>query len=156
MADENPILVQPTTQTVQAQPAAPSAVVLAPTQQRIVAQSPPPVVVQAAPVTITEPVTDTETVVVTTTTPSIVRAGGGLQGPAGPPGVAGPPGDVTFVYRQSVPAAVWPIAHNLGRYPSVTVVDSAGDVCVGDVDYVDANNVTLTFSAPFSGSAFLN
>jgi hypothetical protein len=45
------------------------------------------------------------------------------------------------------------VAHGLGRLPAVTVVDSAEDVCTGDVRYVDANTVQLTFSAPFSGTA---
>jgi len=45
------------------------------------------------------------------------------------------------------------VVHNLGRKPAVVVVDSAEDVCNGDVRYVDANTVQLTFSAPFTGTA---
>ena len=46
--------------------------------------------------------------------------------------------------------------HNLDKYPSVTVVDSGGTVVVGSIDYNDKNNCTCTFSAPFSGQAYLN
>jgi hypothetical protein len=45
------------------------------------------------------------------------------------------------------------VVHNLGRNPAVTVIDSAEDVCTGDVHYIDSNTVQLTFSAPFSGTA---
>jgi len=50
----------------------------------------------------------------------------------------------------------WTITHNLGKFPSVTVVDSANSVVVGDVDYTNSNILTITFSAAFSGCAFLN
>lgn len=62
----------------------------------------------------------------------------------------------TYVYNQMTAAAVWNINHNLGRYPSVSVVDSAGSVAVGETVYVDANNITITFQSQFSGTAYLN
>ena len=46
--------------------------------------------------------------------------------------------------------------HNLNKYPSITVVDSAGSCVVGEVDYKDMNTLTVTFSGAFSGKAFLN
>lgn len=64
--------------------------------------------------------------------------------------------DQTYIYEQTSAAAVWTITHNLGRYPSVTVVDSAGSECVGEVTYLDENTVQCTFSAPFGGKAYLN
>jgi len=45
------------------------------------------------------------------------------------------------------------VTHGLGRYPAVTVIDTSDDVCYADVRYVDDDNVQLTFSAPFSGTA---
>ena len=83
----------------------------------------------------------------------------GQTGPAGPqgePGPPGPPGGGTFSYVQAMPATVWNIAHNLQRFPSVTVVDSSGREVEGDVQYIDDNNVQVTFSAGFSGDAYLN
>lgn len=45
------------------------------------------------------------------------------------------------------------VTHNLGRFPAVSVIDTADDVCVGDVLHLSVNAVRLTFSAPFSGTA---
>lgn len=45
---------------------------------------------------------------------------------------------------------------NLGKRPAVTVVDSAGTVVIGEVDYLDDNTVRLTFCAAFSGTAYFN
>lgn len=85
----------------------------------------------------------------------------GVSGPAGEqgaPGTQGIPGPMgtTYPFAQSIPAAVWTIVHGLDRYPSVTVKDSAGEEVEGDVRYVDANTITITFAAPFSGDAYLN
>lgn len=77
----------------------------------------------------------------------LVAAGGGGGGTGE---------DASYVHVQSTPAALWSISHGLGKYPSVTVVDSGGSVVEGDVNYISTNNVQLTFSAAFSGSAYLN
>jgi hypothetical protein len=65
--------------------------------------------------------------------------------------------DKNFVFVQGVPSAAWSITHNLGKFPSVSVVDS-GDTSVlgGQVEYIDNNNLTITFIAAFAGKAFLN
>lgn len=62
----------------------------------------------------------------------------------------------TFVYPQLTPSSVWIINHELGNFPSVTVLDSAGNTVFGEITYTDANTVTLTFSAAFTGTAYLN
>ena len=64
--------------------------------------------------------------------------------------------DKHYTHTQSVASASWTITHNLNKYPSVTVVDSAGSVVVGDVQYLSLNDVVITFSGPFSGTAYLN
>ncbi len=79
----------------------------------------------------------------------------GAQGPAGPQGDPGLSG-ANYVHAQMVPAATWNITHNLNRYPSVTVVDSAGSVVIGAVTYVSPDVVSIEFSAAFSGNAYLN
>jgi hypothetical protein len=61
-----------------------------------------------------------------------------------------------FVFNQNSPSATWSITHNLGRRPSVTVVDSAGTVVIGEVTYTSDNALTIQFSAGFSGQAYLN
>lgn len=65
-------------------------------------------------------------------------------------------GDKTYVHRQSIPASVWEITHNMDKFPSVTVVDSAGSVVVGEVTYESKNKLKVTFTAEFGGSAYLN
>ena len=68
--------------------------------------------------------------------------------------------DKTFVFEQGVPASTWTIQHNLGKFPSVSVVDTLntanGQVYYGDVKYTDSNNLTVTFASAFSGKAYLN
>ena len=64
--------------------------------------------------------------------------------------------DSTYTQCFEVAAAKWTITHNLGKYPSVTVVDSANTVVVGNVDYTTSNSLVITFNAAFSGCVFLN
>jgi hypothetical protein len=64
--------------------------------------------------------------------------------------------DARYIHEQIVPASTWAIQHNLGKYPSVTIVDSAGNVQIGDVEYVDTNNLTVSFTGSFGGRAYLN
>lgn len=66
------------------------------------------------------------------------------------------PGDRHLTHQQSTAADTWLVAHGLGKFPSVTVVDSAGDQVEGDVRFIDANTLLITFSAAFSGRAHLN
>ena len=65
-------------------------------------------------------------------------------------------GDKTYAHYQNVQSDTWEIQHNLDKYPSVTVVDSANNIVIGDIRYIDANNVVVTFTVPFSGKAFCN
>ncbi len=62
----------------------------------------------------------------------------------------------TFVFCQDLPLAQWTITHNLGRFPSVTVVDSGNTVVVGNVAYTNSNVLVLTFGSAFNGCAYLN
>lgn len=64
--------------------------------------------------------------------------------------------DLNFTFNQSPASAVWTITHNLNKFPNYTVIDSSGDEVEGDVTYINNNQLTLTFSAAFSGTAYLN
>lgn len=44
--------------------------------------------------------------------------------------------DRHHTHKQAQAAKVWTVAHNLGKRPAVTVVDSAGTVVIGEVDYI--------------------
>lgn len=75
----------------------------------------------------------------------------GDQGDQGPPGP-----DAHYVHTQAVASDTWSVTHNLGKRPSVTVVDTSGNECWGDVEYTDVDSLIISFSAPFSGEAILN
>ena len=62
----------------------------------------------------------------------------------------------TFIFTQAVAATVWNVNHNLGKFPSITVIDTANTVVTGEYTYIDNSSVTLTFSAAFAGKAYLN
>ena len=64
--------------------------------------------------------------------------------------------DKHFAFTQNAPSDVWVINHGLNKFPSVSVVDSAGTECQGEVKYIDTNNVEVHFGAAFSGKAYLN
>lgn len=64
--------------------------------------------------------------------------------------------DKTYIHNQNSAAETWTVTHNLNKYPAVSVVDSAGSVVVGNVDYINMNSLTLTFTSAFSGKAYCN
>ena len=64
--------------------------------------------------------------------------------------------DKHFTFTQSTATNTWNITHNLGKFPSVSVVDSGNTVVYGDIDYIDNNSLTITFSAAFGGKAYMN
>lgn len=80
----------------------------------------------------------------------------GPPGPAGAPGPMGPTGGEHFIYsRNGIAAASWPIEHGLGRRVHVTVLSDSGEEVEADVQHSDLNNLTVSFSAPFSGVAVI-
>jgi hypothetical protein len=48
------------------------------------------------------------------------------------------------------------VNHELNKKPSVTVINSAGDQVIGEVEYHGLNSLTLTFSSSFSGTVVCN
>ena len=64
--------------------------------------------------------------------------------------------DKNKVINQATPSTTWTMNHGLNKKPSVTVVDSSGEKVIGLVDYVDLNNVTITFVNAASGDAYFN
>jgi len=65
-------------------------------------------------------------------------------------------GAPTFEFDQGAASTTWDITHNLGKFPSITVIDTGNTVVTGEYNYVNNNRVILTFSAAFSGKAYLN
>ena len=64
--------------------------------------------------------------------------------------------DASFTYTQTTPVTAWSIKHDLGKYPSVTTMDSAGNQIIGDVTYTDLDNLVVTFTSKIAGKAYLN
>lgn len=64
--------------------------------------------------------------------------------------------DKTFVFTQPSPATTWTINHGLNKFPSVSVVNNNNILMYGNTTYTDKNNLTINFSAGFSGKAYLN
>lgn len=62
----------------------------------------------------------------------------------------------TYAFEQKVASALWHIEHNLKKFPSVTVADSAGNIVVGEVIYIDEGALEIAFSGAFSGICYLN
>ena len=73
-----------------------------------------------------------------------------------PPPSGGGGGDLNYVYTQGSPSATWTVAHTLGKYPSVDVVDTGDSTIVPDVHYDSLSQVTLSFGSATSGKAYLN
>ena len=65
-------------------------------------------------------------------------------------------GAPTFVFSQNTPSTTWEITHNLGKFPSITVIDTGNTVVNGEYNYTSNIKVTLNFSAAFAGKAYLN
>lgn len=62
----------------------------------------------------------------------------------------------TFVHVQELPAFVWTINHSLGYIPNVFIQDTNGVDIEGVVDSLDANNLTISFTSPVAGTAYLS
>lgn len=78
---------------------------------------------------------------------------------SGQPGPGPTPGtdDLHFTFTQYQATDVWEVVHNLGKRPSVTVVDSAESVVMPNkIVYDSDNQVTVSFLASFAGKVYLN
>lgn len=77
-----------------------------------------------------------------------------LRQPGTPTGTAG--NGAAFTFTQDVASALWLVGHNLGMRPNVTVVDTLEREFEGDVEYVDDDNITISFARPTTGKAYLS
>lgn len=65
-------------------------------------------------------------------------------------------GDKHFEFTQNQAVTTWSINHNLEKNPSVSISSFGGTVAEAKINYIDKNNLTITFNAAFSGKAYLN
>jgi len=125
--------------------------------------------------TITSEVVDTESITVEVVEVAL-QGPRGIQGPPGPQGASGLAGTdhnelanrdaidshpasaisgLVYVHQQLIPEAIWVITHNLNRNPSATITDSAESVVHGDIQHNSTNQLSISFSAAFAGTAYL-
>src|ERR1044071_4120721 len=62
-------------------------------------------------------------------------------------------GGLFYVHVQGTPSSTWNIVHNLGRHPSVAVVDSAGEQWLVTPRHLSLNECVLEMRVSFSGTA---
>jgi hypothetical protein len=89
-----------------------------------------------------------QNVTVTNTQPNVTISFVGAQGPAGTTAVF-------YTYTQATSSNTWTITHNLNGYPTAVVFDSSGNQCEGTFSYTNANTMVITFTAAFSGTAYI-
>jgi hypothetical protein len=61
-----------------------------------------------------------------------------------------------YVYVQSEANTIWTITHNLGYNPLVRTEDGSGNDIEGIINYLGLNALTIEFSTPVSGTAYLS
>ena len=61
-----------------------------------------------------------------------------------------------FIHDQIATSSTWVVNHTLDKFPSVSVVDTGGNLVMGDVEYISTSQLKIYFSYEFSGKAYLN
>ena len=69
-------------------------------------------------------------------------------------GGGGGGGGTGYTHDQATPATTWIVTHNLGFYPNVTVMDSAGNTVEGDITHLTINQLRIIYSAAITGRAY--
>lgn len=66
-----------------------------------------------------------------------------------------PVNHVKYLHTQSSASNTWNIAHNLGFFPNVSVLDNENRIIEADVQYLNINNVRIVMNVALSGVAYL-
>lgn len=61
----------------------------------------------------------------------------------------------SYLHDQQDVLSLWAINHNLHRYPSIIAMDLDGNEILGDISYIDTDNLTITFTPATAGKAYL-
>lgn len=65
-------------------------------------------------------------------------------------------GYADYTHVQAEPSATWVVTHNLGSYPVPTIIlTGETEPVYTDIEYLDANTLTLSFAEPVSGTVYL-
>ena len=72
-------------------------------------------------------------------------------------------GDKNLLHTQSSSSNTWTVNHNMGKYPSVSIVECNptanevdGDLVIGEVTYNNINQLTIKFASAIRGVAYIN
>ena len=72
-------------------------------------------------------------------------------------------GDKNILHTQSSSSNTWTVNHNMGKYPSVSIVECDptanevdGDLVIGEVTYNSINQLTIKFASDIRGVAYIN
>ena len=63
---------------------------------------------------------------------------------------------VAHHHVQGTLSDTWTIQHNLNFYPNVTVQDSTGTIVEGEITYTNPKTLTVHFTNPVIGDAYLS
>ncbi len=74
---------------------------------------------------------------------------------AAPVGIGGSGSGAKLTWTPPSTQQVWMIPHNLGFKPQVTILDPEGNVVYGNVQHLDSNTLSISFTLPFYGTAEL-
>lgn len=96
-----------------------------------------------------------ETIIVEPVIPNITVVDSTANITISAPGPQGSTASVFYTHVQSIASAVWTINHNLGGEPTAVVLDSAGTQCEGTFSYPSKNQMVITFTSAFSGTAYV-
>lgn len=65
--------------------------------------------------------------------------------------------DKHYIHIQGVASTTWTVNHNLGKYPALRAVDSAGTtIPIVEITDIDVNSCTLSLAFSASGKVFCN
>lgn len=64
--------------------------------------------------------------------------------------------DKDFTHTQNSASATWTVAHNLNKFPSVTITLADGTQVEAQITHNNKNNLTIAFSGSNSGTAYMN
>lgn len=66
------------------------------------------------------------------------------------------PNDLNYTFIQQNPSKIWNVNHNLNKYPTVGIYDTAGTELMADITIIDKNNLQIMFENPVAGTAACN
>lgn len=64
--------------------------------------------------------------------------------------------DKNYIYEQTEPKSIWIITHNLGKYPSIDIIDDNNIIIMGEIEYISENKIIARFNKEYTGKAILN